>query len=75
VSAATLGARLAFAFRLLLLLCIARIVAGLVAIVLLDRDAFAWGVEVTAITLVAFAACIVAALALRRYGPGRSRVS
>ena len=55
----------------IVLFCVARLLAGVLAIAFLDRDSVAWGLEMTIITAVAVAACLFAALAVRRYAPPR----
>ena len=59
---------------LVLLFCVLRIVVGVIVIAFFERDAVAWGIELTLIVLAAFAACLLAALAVRRWSPPR-RVS
>lgn len=66
-----IGAFAQTAVRWLVLLAIARIAAGVAIIALIDRDAVAWGYEVTLIVVAVFAACLLAALAVRRYAPPR----
>lgn len=56
---------------LLLLFAVLRIIVGVVAIALFERDAIAWGIELTLIVLAVFAACLLAALAVRRWSPRR----
>ena len=55
----------------IVLFCIARLLVGVLAIAFLDRDAVAWGIEMTVVTAVAVAACVFAAVAVRRYAPPR----
>ena len=54
---------------LLLLFAVLRIVVGVAVIALFERDAVAWGIEATLIALAVFAACLLAALAVRRWSP------
>ncbi len=56
------------------LIAVVRIGAGLAVIALFDRDAVAWGPEVTAIVVAAVAVPVLVALAVRRWSP-RRRVS
>lgn len=59
---------------LVLLVALARIVAGVLLIVLFQRDAIAWGPEVTLIVIGAVTVPVLVALAVRRWSP-RRRVS
>ena len=55
-------------FRLVVLFCILRFVVGIGAIALFDRDAVAWGWELTVIVVAALAVPTIVALIIRR-GP------
>jgi hypothetical protein len=57
--------------RIVLLFVILRLVAGVIIIAFFDRDAVAWGYEVTAILAGVIVVCLLAALAVRRYAPPR----
>jgi hypothetical protein len=58
-------------FRLVVLFCVLRVAAGLAAILLFDRDAMAWGVELTLIVVAMLAIYLLVALAVRRWAPPR----
>lgn len=58
----------------IVLIAIVRIAAGAAIIALFDRDAVAWGPEVTAIVVAAVVVPVLVALAVRRWSP-RRRVS
>ena len=57
--------------RVIVLFAIARLLAGVAVIALFDRDAVAWGYEVTLIVLAAAVIYVGVALAVRRWSPGR----
>jgi hypothetical protein len=57
--------------RLLVAFAIARLALGAVVLVLLDRSAVAWSVELTAIVTAAFLVYVAVALALRAAGARR----
>lgn len=59
------------AFRFVVLFCVLRLVAGIGAIVLFDRGAFAWGWELTLVALTMLAVYVLVALAVRRWSPPR----
>jgi hypothetical protein len=59
-------ARIQRLFRLLVLFCILRFVVGIAALVILDRDAVAWGWHLTAITAAAILVPTAVALIIRR---------
>jgi hypothetical protein len=69
------GARIRRVFRLLVLFIVLRMIAGIVIIAFFQRDAVAWGPELTAITVGGFAVCIGVALAVRRWSPPRDTPS
>lgn len=54
---------------LVVLFCVLRLAVGVIIIALFERDAVAWGFEVTLIVLAAFTACLLTALAVRRWAP------
>jgi hypothetical protein len=58
------------AFRLIVLFAVARILAGL-TIALFDRDAVAWGIELTLIVAATIAVCLIVALVVRRWSAPR----
>ena len=58
-------------FRLIVLYCILRFVVGIAAIAIFDRDAIAWGHELTMIVTTMVAVYVLVALAVRRYAPPR----
>jgi hypothetical protein len=53
-------------FRLIVLFCVLRFAVGIGAIVLFDRDAIAWGPELTVIVVGALAVYLLVALAVRQ---------
>ncbi len=55
--------------RYVLLFFVLRFGVGIAAIAIFDRDAIAWGPELTLIAGAAALACFGAALAVRRYAP------
>ena len=67
------GARIRRVFRLVVLFLVLRTVAGIVMIAFFQRDAVAWGPELTAITVGVFVVCIGVALAVRRWSPPREK--
>jgi len=60
--------------EIILLFAIVRVIVGVTMIALFNRDAVAWGIELTLIVALTFAVCVGVALAVRRWSPPR-RVS
>ncbi len=60
--------------EIILLFALVRVIVGVAMIALFNRDAVAWGIELTLIVGAAFAVSIGVALAVRRWSPPR-RVS
>ena len=58
--------------RIFLIFAVARIAAGIVTIAFFDRDAVAWGIELTMIIGVAVAVYVIVALCVRRWAPSRA---
>ncbi len=58
-------------FRLVVLFCILRFVVGFAMIVLVDRNAIAFGPELTAIVAAMVVVYVGVALAVRRWSPPR----
>jgi len=59
------------AWRIVVLFCALRFVAGIAAIVLFDRDAIAWGPELTLIVAAMAVVYLGVALAVRWWSPPR----
>lgn len=59
------GARIRTAFRILALFLVVRIIVGVGVIVLFDRDAVAWGPELTVVVIGALAIVLLVGLAVR----------
>ncbi len=57
--------------EIILLFALVRIIVGVAMIALFNRDAVAWGIELTLIVALAFAVSIAVALAVRRWSPPR----
>lgn len=66
-----LSSKVRAAFQIIVLFAVLRLAAGLAMIVLFERDAVAWGGEVTLIVAAAVVVCLLVALAVRRYSPPR----
>jgi hypothetical protein len=64
-------AKLRRLWQLLVLFCVLRIVAGVAVIVLFDRDAVAWGWELTGIVCATLVVYVSVALAVRWWAPPR----
>jgi hypothetical protein len=60
-----IGARIQRIFRLVVLFCILRFVAGFAAIAIFDRDAIAWGPELTLVIAAAVVLYLGVALIVR----------
>ena len=56
-------------FRLIVLFCVLRFAVGLGALLLFDRDAVAWGPELTVLVIAIVAVYVGVALAVRRWSP------
>jgi hypothetical protein len=56
-------------FRLVVLFCILRVVVGVAALLFFDRDAVAWGLELTLMVAAMLAIYVLVALAVRRWSP------
>jgi hypothetical protein len=59
-------------WRLVLLFCVLRIVVGVASLLLFNRDAVAWGLELTLIVAAMLGVYVLVALAVRRWSPPRS---
>ena len=59
-------------FRLIVLFCILRFVVGIAVLVFFDRDAIAWGPELTFVVIAMLAVYVLVALAVRRWSPPRT---
>lgn len=57
--------------EIILLFALVRVIVGVTMIALFNRDAVAWGIELTLIIALAFAVSILVALAVRRWSPPR----
>ena len=58
-------------FRLIVLFCVLRVVIGLAVLLLFNRDAIAWGPELTVLVIAIAAVYVGVALAVRRWSPPR----
>jgi hypothetical protein len=58
-------------FSLIVLFCVLRFIIGVGALLLFDRDAIAWGPELTALVVVSIAVYVSVALIVRRWSPPR----
>jgi hypothetical protein len=67
------SAKLQIVLSLLLVFAMARLLAGMIMIAFFERDAVAWSYGLTLLLAAAFALCIAAALAVRRWSPPRPR--
>ncbi|MEX2226697.1 MAG: hypothetical protein WEB52_09640 [Dehalococcoidia bacterium] len=63
--------KLQFALRVLLVFAIARLLAGIIIITFVERDAVAWTWGLTLLMAAGIAICFGAALAVRRWAPPR----
>ena len=59
------GARVRSAFRFLALFLVVRVLVGVLIIVFFDRDAVAWGPELTVVVIGALAVVVLVGLAVR----------
>ena len=59
------AARVRTAFRFVALFLVVRLIVGIAVIVFFDRDAVAWGPELTIVVVGAFAAVVLVGLAVR----------
>ena len=59
------AARVRTAFRFLALFLVVRVIVGVAVIVFFDRDAVAWGPELTAVVVGAIAAVLLVGVAVR----------
>lgn len=66
-----LGGRVQRVWQIIVLFCVLRIVVGLGAVLLFDRDAIAWGPELTLIALGGVVVYVGVALAVRWWAPPR----
>ncbi|MDP9238966.1 MAG: hypothetical protein M3P30_16495 [Chloroflexota bacterium] len=60
-----LGARIQRIFRLVVLFCVLRFIVGFAAIAIFDRDAIAWGPELTLVIIAMIAVYLGVALIVR----------
>ena len=65
----SLGSRVQRIFRLFVLFLVLRLLAGLAAIVVFDREAIAWGWEATAVVLAMIIVYALVGAVLRRRAP------
>jgi hypothetical protein len=56
-------------FRLIVLFCVLRFVVGLVVLLLFNRDAIAWGPELSVLVVAIVAVYVGVALIVRRWSP------
>ena len=59
------ASRVRTAFRFLALFLVVRVIAGVAIIVFFDRDAVAWGMELTVVIIGALAVVLLVGLAVR----------
>jgi hypothetical protein len=59
-------------FRLIVLFCVLRLAVGVAMIAIFDRDAIAWGPELTVIVVAALVIYVLVALAVRRWARPRA---
>ena len=59
------GSRVRTAFRVLALFLVLRVIVGVAVIVFFDRDAVAWGPELTVVVIGALAVVLLVGLAVR----------
>ena len=64
-------ARLRRVWQLIVMFCVLRIIAGVAVIILFDRDAVAWGWELTGIVAAMLVVYVSVALAVRLWAPPR----
>jgi len=58
-------------FRLVVLFCVLRFVVGIAFLLVFDRGAIAWGLELTGVVVAMVAVYVLVALAVRRWSPPR----
>lgn len=67
----TFASKIRRAWRIVVLFCALRFVAGVAAIALFDRGAIAWGTELTVVVAAMVVIYLLVALAVRWWSPPR----